>query len=118
MYNKHTNTKTVFTVIIENKIAISFNTEKKRKTFIARLKGTRQITCITDSSYPWNPEEGIHNLISPTDFAERVGIKDVNRVTRAIRKGKIKTEILGDNAYIVEKHGHCYINGITTNIEN
>ncbi|NMA58829.1 hypothetical protein [Clostridium cochlearium] len=74
MYNKHKNVKTIYLVIIENKTCISFNTEKKRKEFIARLKGSRQITCITDCSYPWNLGEGVHNLISPSDFAERTGI--------------------------------------------
>lgn len=117
MYNKHTNKKTEFTVVIENKICISFNTEKKRKEFIARLNGKRQITCITNSSYPWNQNDGTHNLVSPSDFAKRVGIEDVNRVSRAIKNGKIKTEMLGNDAYIVEKNGHCYINGIPINME-
>jgi hypothetical protein len=78
MYNKHTNTKTVYTAIIENKVGVSFNTEEKRRAFIEKLKGTRQITCVTNCSYPWNPEEGIHNLTS-----ERTDMKNINYVIGA-----------------------------------
>lgn len=116
MYNKHTKQKTDFQITIENKICISFNTEKKRQNCIKKLKKTRQITCLSQCSYPWNPEEGVHNLISPSDFAERIGIKDIERIIKSIKKGKIKTEILGDNTYIVEKNGYCYINGIPISI--
>lgn len=118
MYNKHTNEKTYYSLIIENKICISFNTKKKREEIISRLNGTREITCISNFSYPWNPEEGIHNLISPADFARYIGVKDINRITRAIKNRKIKTEKLGNSVYIVEKFGNCYINGIPYNIEN
>lgn len=118
MYNKHTHTKTEFQVIIENKFGISFNTEKKRKAFISRLKGTREITCMSNVEYPWNVQEGEHNLISVSDFAKRVGIKDVTRITKAIKSGKIKTEMVGNDSCIVIKNGCCYINGSSRNIEN
>lgn len=111
MYNKHTNTKTDFKVIIENRICISFNTDKKRNEFIAKLKGTREITCITNSLYPWNHDDGIHNLILPSEFAKQIGMKDVDRIKRAIRNKKIKTEKVGNEDCIVEKYGHYYING-------
>lgn len=117
MYNKHTNTKVEYQLIIDNKIAISFNTDKKRKEIIKKLKGTRNITSRGNVEYPWNPEEGFHSLLFPSTFAERTGIKDVNRVIRAIKKGKIKTEKLGDDEVIVEKYGYCIIKGVPTNIE-
>lgn len=112
MYNKHTNTKIEFQVIIDNKVCVAFNTDKKRNAFMDRLKDTRKVTCIGNVEYPWNPEDGIHNLISSSDFAKRVGIEDVNRVTRAIKKGKIETEMLGEDTYIVEKNGYFRINGV------
>lgn len=112
MYDKHTNTKVEYQIIIDNKIAISFNTEKKRKEIIKRLKGTRNITCISDAGYPWNPDDGIHNLVSASKFAEHWGIKDLNKVVRAIKNGKLQTEKLGDELYIVNVHDHYLINGI------
>ena len=108
MYNKHKNEKTMYSVMIENKTGISFNTEKKRKEFIVRLKGTRKITCITNVSYPWNPENGFHNLESVSDFAKCIGIKDVSCITKAIKNGKLKTELLDNNAYIVINDGNCF----------
>jgi hypothetical protein len=118
MYNKHTNTKTEFQAIIDNKVGIAFNTDKKRKAFIAKLKGTRKVTAISNIQYPWNPEDGVHNLISTSDFAKRLGIEDVSRIERAIKNGKVKTEKLGDNDYIVEKYDHYHINGCIRYIEN
>lgn len=118
MYNKHTNTKTEFQAIIDNKIGVAFNTDKKRKAFIARLNGTRKVTALSNVQYPWNPEDGVHNLVSPSDFAKCLGIKDASRIERAIMNGKVKTEKVGDKNYIVEKYDHYYINGYIRYIEN
>lgn len=61
MYNKHKGEKIEFQIIIENKIVISFNTEKKRANFVKSLNNARKITCLSNVSYPWNLENGIYN---------------------------------------------------------
>lgn len=61
MYNKNKGLKTVYQIIIENKIVLSFNTDKKRENFMKLLNNTRKITCLSNVSYPWNLEKGIHN---------------------------------------------------------
>lgn len=71
---------------------------------------------MTNWLYPWNYEEGIHNFLSPSDFARRANIKDIEHVTRAIKNGKIKVETFVDDSYIVQKNGHCYINGVLISI--
>ncbi len=105
MYNKHTNTKIEYQVVIENKICIGFNTDKKRKTFIARLKGTRKITSMANVNYPWNPDDGIHNLTHPKDFAKEWNV-DVDRVIKGIRNGKFQTEKVGDQDWMVNIKGY------------
>lgn len=60
MYNKNKKEKVEYQVIIENKLVISYNTSKKRNEFIKRLNGSRRITCITNVSYPWDIENGLH----------------------------------------------------------
>jgi len=55
MYNKHTRLKTEYQLIIDNKFGIAFNTEQKRQQAIRKLNGTRIITCVSDVSYPWEP---------------------------------------------------------------
>ncbi|GEM_PF-1253793 len=105
MYNKHTNTKIEYQVVVDNKVCIAFNTDKKRKAFIARLKGTREITSISNVEYPWNPNDGLHNLVSPQEFAEEWGV-DVAKVMRSIRNGKLQVEKLGKQDYIVNVHGY------------
>lgn len=54
MYSKHKKESTIYQVIIDNKLAINFNTDKKRSTFIERVRneGRRQVTCITNVIYP------------------------------------------------------------------
>ncbi len=63
MYNKHTNRKIEFSVVVDNTICISFNTEKKQKEFIENVKFPRQVTCISKVSYPWNLQSGMHILV-------------------------------------------------------
>ncbi len=63
MYNKHMSLKIEYHVVIDNKVVLSFNTEKKREQFMKKLNGTRKITCITDVQYPWNIKSGFYNLV-------------------------------------------------------
>lgn len=63
MYNKNKGEKIEYQLIIDNKLCITFNTSKKRKDIIKKLNNTRNITYITNFSYPWDLEDGIKNKI-------------------------------------------------------
>ncbi|MDF2907490.1 MAG: hypothetical protein K0R34_2811 [Herbinix sp.] len=52
MYNKNKGLKTDYQIIIENKIVISFNTDRKRENLMKLLNNTRKITCLSNISYP------------------------------------------------------------------
>jgi hypothetical protein len=110
MYSKNKCNKIIYQVIIDNKVSVEFNTNKKRETFLKRVGNTRNVTCISNFAYPWNVEDGFHNLISPEDFASNFGYS-ISRVKRAIQNGKFKCEPVGDNPYIVEKNDYYEIGG-------
>lgn len=111
MYNKHTCTITMYQVIVDNKTCIQFNTEKKRRLFISKVKN-RQITCISDVSYPWNPDDGRHNLISLKDFSDLINIP-LHRVERAMKKGFLQIEYCGDTPMVVNASDRYRIKGRT-----
>lgn len=111
MYDKHKNIKIDFQVVVDNKICIGFNTAKKRNEFIKKLNGTRKVTSIANVQYPWNLGDGVHNLMSPSNLAEKIGI-DISRIIKAIKNGKLKTEKCFDETMIVEHYGHIEINRI------
>lgn len=54
MYNKHKNQTTMYQAIVDNKIGVQFNTEKKRQAFVEKViaEGKRRITCQTNVIYP------------------------------------------------------------------
>jgi len=110
MYDKNKFAKIMYQVIIDNKVAVEFNTDKKREDFLKQIGSTRNVTCISNVLYPWNIEDGFHNLISPEDFANNFGY-NVSKVKRAIQNGKFKYEPVGGKPYIVEKNDYYEING-------
>ena len=111
MYNKHDYSFTMYQVIVENKTCIQFNTDKKRKAFIAKLKN-RKVTCISNVSYPWNPDDGKHNLMSLKDFASLINIP-LHRVERAMRNGFLQIEYTGDTPMVVNANDRYRIKGKT-----
>lgn len=115
MYNKNTCEKTMYGVVIENQFWVQFNTKKKRTAFLKKL-GSRVVTCISNVSYPWNLEDGVHNLKTPQEFAKIYGC-DTARVLRAIKNRKFKCESLTGVQYIVEKDGYYTINGASYRIK-
>jgi hypothetical protein len=110
MYSKNECQKIIYQVIIDNKFGVEFNTKQKRETFLERVGNMRNVTCISNIAYPWNVEDGLHNLKSPQDFANDFGYS-VSRVRRAIQNGKFKCESVGGDPYIVEKNDYYEISG-------
>ncbi|WP_206458730.1 hypothetical protein [Anaerovorax sp. IOR16] len=112
MYNKHKSVKIMYQAIIDNKVSVQFNTSKKRDLFISKVEkeGRRKITCISSVSYPWNLDDGNHNLKSKKEFAQIIGCS-VEKVERAIKNGFLETEHLGNEHYIVEKNDTYWIKG-------
>lgn len=118
MYNKHKCEKVMFQAIVDNRTAVEFNTAKKRDNFVKLVAKTKnhKVTCVSSVSYPWNPENGIHNLKSPEEFANLLNCT-TEKVHRAIRNGYLQTEYLGNQKYIVDDHGTYRIKGIHYDIE-
>lgn len=113
MYNKHTFTKTMFQAIVDNRTGVEFNTAKKRDAFVKLVakSNTHTVTAVSNVSYPWNPEAGLHGLKSPEEFAKLLSTT-VEKVHRAIKNGYLQTEQLGDKPYIVNNHDTYVIKGI------
>lgn len=111
MYNKHTCSIIKYQVIIDNKTCIEFNTEKKRNEFLAKIKN-HAVTCISNSEYPWNPNDGKHNLMTLKDFSEYINVP-LHRVERAAKNGFLQLEYTGDIPYVVNANGDFRIKGIT-----
>jgi hypothetical protein len=110
MYSRNRCEKIMYQVIIDNKVGVEFNTEKKREALLKQIGCTRNVTCTSNAIYPWNVEDGLHNLKSPEDFANTFGY-NVSKVKRAIQNGKLKCEPVGGEPYIVEKNDYYEING-------
>lgn len=103
----------MFQAIVDNQVAMEFNTAKKRDAFVKQVNKTanHKITCVSSVCYPWNIEDGTHNLKSPEEFAKLINVS-VEKVLRAIKNGYLQTERLGDEDYIVDNKGTYRIKGI------
>lgn len=106
MYNKHKCKKIMFQAIVDNKTVIEFNTSKKRDMFVDMINNSKNhtITRISQVSYPWNINDGIHNLKSPEDFAKIINCSE-EKIYRAIKNGYLDVEYVGGEKYIIDNHG-------------
>lgn len=118
MYNKHKNVKVMFQAIIDNSLCVQYNTAKKRDAFVKLVAKTpnHEVTCVSNVAYPWNPDDGLHGLKSPDDFAKLIGTT-VEKVHRATKNGYLQTERLGNEQYIVSNNGTYVIKGIHYDID-
>jgi hypothetical protein len=109
----------MFQTIVDNRVVMEFNTAKKRDAFIKMLAKipNHKITWVSTVCYPWNIENGMHNLKSPEDFAKLINCS-VEKVLRAIKNGFLQTERLGNNAYIVDNQGTYVVKGVPYTIDN